>query len=105
MTNETVSNEPLPPDPLSSETIQSRIFAIIAKQAKLDVATIKPESTLKDLGVASLDAIEVIFDIEEAFDITFPDQGTNFDTDTVQHLIDAVHAALAAKDGSAQGAA
>ena len=105
MTNETVSNEPLPSDPLSSETIQSRIFAIIAKQAKLDVATIKPESTLKDLGVASLDAIEVIFDIEEAFDITFPDQGTNFDTDTVQHLIDAVHAGLAAKNGPAQGAA
>lgn len=100
MTHDTASNEPL-----SDETIQSRIFAIIAKQAKLDVATIKPESTLKDLGVASLDAIEVIFDIEEAFDITFPDQGTNFDTDTVQHLVDAVRVALVAKSGATQGLA
>ena len=81
----------------SNADIQSQVFEIIARQAKVDVATLKPESTLKDLGVASLDAIEVIFDIEEHFDITFPDQGTNFDTDTVQLLIDAVRGALDAK--------
>lgn len=93
-----MTNEP-------NDAIEPRIFSIIAKQAKLDVAVVKPESTLKDLGVASLDAIEVIFDIEEAFDITFPDQGTNFDTDTVQDLIDAVRTALAAKGAAPQGAA
>lgn len=102
MTDQPTSHSPGPDEPasnapLSNDAIESRIFAIIAKQAKLDVATVTPQSTLKDLGVASLDAIEVIFDIEEAFDITFPDQGTNFDTDTVQHLIDAVRVALAAK--------
>ena len=84
-------------------TIQQQVFEIIAKQAKIDISTIKPESTLKDLGIASLDAIELIFDIEEHFDIHFPDQGTNFDTDTVQHLIDAVVAAQAAGgEGGAQ---
>ena len=108
MTNETNSQPPVPNGSTAGQAptdaaVDARIFAIVAKQAKLDVATVKPESTLKDLGVASLDAIEVIFDIEEAFDITFPDQGTNFDTDTVQHLIDAVHAALAAKSAAPQG--
>jgi acyl carrier protein len=56
---------------------------------------IKPESTLKDLGIASLEAIELIFDIEEHFNISFPDQqGANFDSDTVQNLLDAVQKAL-----------
>src|SRR3546814_7766486 len=42
-------------------------------------------STLKDLGIASLEAIELIFDIEEHFNINFPDQqGANFDRDTAQ---------------------
>jgi acyl carrier protein len=78
-----------------TDTTQQELFDIIAKQAKIDVATIKPESTLKDLGIASLEAIELIFDIEEHFDITFPDQqGANFDSDTVQSLIDAVQKAL-----------
>ena len=78
-----------------TDTTQQELSDIIAKQAKIDVAIIKPESTLKDLGIASLEAIELIFDIEEHFDITFPDQqGANFDSDTVQSLIDAVQKAL-----------
>ena len=90
-------------EPQSIDAIRDQVFAIIAKQAKIEVDTIRNDSTLKDLGVASLDAIEVIFDIEEHFDIHFPDQGTNFDTDTVQHLIDAVVTAQAAgKEGGAQ---
>ena len=87
-----------------SETIQQQIFEIIAKQAKIDVATIKPESTLKDLGIASLDAIELIFDIEEHFDINFPDQqGANFDSDTAQSLVDAVQKALTEKAAAGEG--
>lgn len=81
----------------SADVIRDEVIAIIAKQTKLDAATIHGNSTLKDMGVASLDAIEVLFDIEECFDITFPDQGTNFDTDTVQHLVDAVIVAKQAK--------
>ena len=84
-------------------TIQQQVFEIIAKQAKLDVNTIKPESTLKDLGVASLEAIELIFDIEEHFDITFPEQqGANFDSDTAQSLVDAVQTALDGKAAAAE---
>ncbi len=81
----------------SVDAVRDEVLAIIARQTKLDVATIQSDSTLKDLGVASLDAIELIFDIEECFDVTFPDQGTNFDTDTVQHLVDAVIEAQKAK--------
>ncbi|KZC36446.1 MULTISPECIES: acyl carrier protein [Rhodanobacter] len=85
-------------------TIQQQLFEIIAKQAKIDVATIRPESTLKDLGIASLEAIEMIFDIEEHFNINFPDQqGANFDTDTAQSLVDAVQKALADKAAAGEG--
>ncbi|MEO8778306.1 MAG: phosphopantetheine-binding protein [Rhodanobacter sp.] len=87
-----------------TDSIQQPIFEMIAKQAKVDVGTITPESTLKDLGVASLDAIELIFDIEEHFNINFPDQqGANFDSDTAQSLVDAVHKALEQKAASGEG--
>jgi len=85
-------------------TTQQQVFEIIATQAKIDVATIKPESTLKDLGIASLEAIELIFDIEEHFNINFPDQqGANFDSDTAQSLFDAVQKALADKAAAGEG--
>jgi acyl carrier protein len=87
-----------------NDTTQQQVFEIIAKQAKLDVSIIKPESTLKDLGVASLEAIELIFDIEEHFNVNFPDQqGANFDTDTVQSLVDAVQKALNEKAAAGEG--
>ncbi len=87
-----------------NDTTEQQVFEIIAKQAKIPVESIKPESTLKDLGVASLEAIEVIFDIEEHFNITFPDQqGANFDTDTAQSLVDAVRQGLAAKAATDEG--
>ncbi|MFC5525010.1 acyl carrier protein [Rhodanobacter ginsengisoli] len=87
-----------------NDTTQQQVFEIIAKQAKIDLATVKPESTLKDLGVASLEAIELIFDIEEHFNINFPDQqGANFDSDTVQSLVDAVQKALDDKAAAGEG--
>jgi len=77
--------------------VQQETIEIIAKQAKIELDTIKPESTLKDLGVASLDAIEVIFDIEEHFGINLPNEDTDFDNGTVAQLVEAVERQLAAK--------
>ncbi|HEY0197383.1 MAG TPA: acyl carrier protein [Rhodanobacter sp.] len=87
-----------------TDTTQQQVFKIIAKQAKIEVNAIKSESTLKDLGIASLEAIELIFDIEEHFDISFPEQqGANFDSDTAQDLVDAVQTALDAKAAGDEG--
>ncbi|QNK02404.1 acyl carrier protein [Dyella telluris] len=77
--------------------VQQETFDIIAKQAKIELDTIKPESTLKDLGIASLDAIEVIFDIEEHFNINLPNEDTDFDGGTVGQLVEAIERQLALK--------
>lgn len=76
------------------------VFEIISKQAKIEIDTIKADSTLKDLGIASLDAIEVIFDIEEHFNINLPNEDTDFEAGTVGHLVEAVDRQLAQKPAS-----
>jgi len=86
-----------------SESVQEQVFKIIAEHGKVDVGQIKPESTLKDLNIASLEAIEIIFDIEEHFDITMPDRDPDFDTDSAQGLVHAVNEALAGKQDEAGG--
>ncbi|MDA3914487.1 phosphopantetheine-binding protein [Oleiagrimonas sp.] len=89
-----------------SESVQQQILDIIAKHGDIDTSTLKPESTLTDLGIDSLEAIEIIFDIEEHFDITLPEQDPDFDADTAGGLVKAVEAALAAKsDGEDDSAA
>jgi acyl carrier protein len=45
---------------------------VIAKQAHLDPSVITPESVLSDLGVTSLDLVEIIMTIEDEYDVTIP---------------------------------
>lgn len=80
-----------------SESTEQEVHAVIAKHCGEGVGAILPTSTLTDLGIDSLEAIEIIFDIEEHFNVTLPDRDPNFDTGSVQGLVNAVESALAAK--------
>ena len=50
----------------------TKVIEILAAQALRDPATIGPEDTLATLGLDSLGLVEVIFALEEAFDIAIP---------------------------------
>ncbi len=76
-------------------TTQEAIVQIIAKQMSVDPATVKPESTMDDLSIESLDLVEIIFAIEEEFDISIPynandPSATGTDLNTVAEVIEAV---------------
>jgi len=83
------------------QTIADQVFDIVAKHGDIDRATLTPASTLKDLGVDSLEAIETIFDVEEHFNINFPNQDPNLDDGTLGGLITSVEQALALKASAA----
>jgi acyl carrier protein len=78
-------------------SVQDTIFDIIAKEAGIERDKITPESTLKELQIQSLDAVQIIFEIEDQFKITLPDRDPNFDTESVKGLIDAVERLVAEK--------
>jgi acyl carrier protein len=58
------------------ETIEDVLRGMIAKQAHLDPSVITPESVLSELGMTSLDLVEIIMTIEDKYDVTIPvDEG------------------------------
>ena len=73
------------------------IFDIIAKSCSVERGRITLDSTLKDLDVHSLDAVQVLFEIEDKFDIAVPEREDQFSAGTVRDLIDGVDKLLAAK--------
>ncbi|MEO6690149.1 MAG: phosphopantetheine-binding protein [Dokdonella sp.] len=79
-------------------SVQDTVFDIIAKESGIDRARITPDATLKDLEIQSLDAVQIIFEIEDEFKITMPDRDPNFDTESVKGLVDAVEKLVAAQD-------
>ena len=54
------------------ETIEEVLRGIVAKQTHLDPPVITPESVLSELGVTSLDLVEIILTIEDKYDVTIP---------------------------------
>ncbi|MET0226086.1 MAG: phosphopantetheine-binding protein [Dokdonella sp.] len=82
-------------------SVKDTVFDIISSESGVDRARITPEATLKELEIQSLDAVQIIFEIEDHFKITMPDRDPNFDTESVQGLVDAVEKLVAAQPPAA----
>jgi acyl carrier protein len=55
--------------------IAIRVYTALADYLKRDIKTIKPSDTLRnDLGLDSMAIIELLYQIEDAFDVQVPDQ-------------------------------
>ncbi|MEM7057786.1 MAG: acyl carrier protein [Pseudomonadota bacterium] len=55
-----------------SDDVANKVAEIIAEQAMVEPDTITAETTVDDLGLDSLALVEVVFGIEEAFDVSVP---------------------------------
>ena len=85
-----------------SDEVASKVIAIIAEQAMLSEDEIKPEAAPEELGLDSLALVEIVFAIEETFDVSVPfnandPSSSEFDISSVQKIIDAVKGLLEAK--------
>ena len=55
--------------------ISSQVMAIIVDKLSVDAEAVKPESHFEhDLGADSLDRVELIMELEKAFDISIADE-------------------------------
>ena len=76
------------------------VFEIVAKQAKTDAAALTRVTKLTDLNLQSIDVVELVFAIEEKFDIEVPyspsDQNTaGISFQSVGEIVDAVDKLIA----------
>jgi acyl carrier protein len=79
------------------DEIAEVLKGILQKTLKLDPEKIRPESVLKDeLKLDSLDMIEVVYEVEDRFDVQIPEASLK-DIRTFQQIVDGLHAALEAK--------
>lgn len=76
------------------------IFDIIAKSCSIERDRISLDSTFKDLDVHSLDAVQVLFEIEDKFDIIVPEREERYSAGTVRDLIAGVDQLVALKSAA-----
>ena len=82
-----------------TNSIANDVMAIIAKNLRVEDGKLALTDRLEDLGVDSFSAVEMIFDLEEKFNIQIPynanEARPNFET--VGQVVDAVKTLLPAK--------
>jgi len=65
-----------------------RLKKLFIDRFDFNVEELKPETTLENLGLDSLDKIEFMFDIENEFHIKIPDE--EFKVTTIRDMVDAI---------------
>jgi len=57
---------------MSDELIQ-RVLKVIATSKRIPLQTVTIESDFQQLGIDSMDAVEILFALENEFDVSIPD--------------------------------
>ncbi len=76
---------------MTNQAVQDEILDIIAQKGMVARDTLAPTVKLADLNISSLDVVEIVFALEDKFDISIP--------------FNANQSAEAAADGTSGGAA
>jgi acyl carrier protein len=75
--------------------IEQKLIGIVRKEKDIPEEKLRPETPLAEAGIDSLDALTILFGIEEEFHISIPDDRARAMT-TFGDMIDAVESQLAA---------
>ena len=87
---------------MSDELIQ-RVLKVIATSKRIPLQTVMIESDFQQLGIDSMDAVEILFALENEFDISIPDDDVR-NVRNIRQMCEGVEKLVAAKaDGAKAG--
>ncbi len=80
----------------SQESIGDRVLRVIATTRRVPLETVRADSTFEELGIDSLDRINILFELEGEFDIEIDDEQAKQVT-SLQQMIDGIALLVEAK--------
>ncbi|MHC4938376.1 MAG: acyl carrier protein [Planctomycetota bacterium] len=81
----------------SPEEIADEVKKIFQKTLKVEPEKLQPDTVLKDdLNLDSLDMIEVVYEVEDHFDVQIPEDSIK-EIRTFQQVVDGLHEAMTSK--------
>lgn len=89
---------------MTADPQAEKILQIIAAQKRIPLASVTIESSFQELGLDSLDAVNILFELESTFDISIPDDKAR-SIRSVREMVEGVRALIAAKQAGASSSA
>ena len=81
---------------MTEEAVAAKVMEIIAKQKRIPSDQVTIDSTFQELGLDSLDAVNILFELEGEFNISISDEQARQIKD-VRQMIEGVSALIAEK--------
>lgn len=85
------------------ETIQDRVLRVISTTQRIPLERVRPDSTFEELGIDSMDSINILFDLESEFEIEIKDEDAK-KIRTIREMVDGVAYLVDAKQKASQQA-
>jgi len=79
--------------------VEQRVLRVIAVTRRVPIETVHADSTFEELGIDSLDRINILFELEGEFEIEIDDEQAK-QVATLQQMIDGIKLLLAQKEES-----
>ena len=79
--------------------MEQRVLRVIAVTRRVPIETVHADSTFEELGIDSLDRINILFELEGEFEIEIDDEQAK-QVATLQQMIDGIKLLLAQKEES-----
>ncbi len=76
------------------DPLERQVIELIAQKKRIPPESISLDSTFLDLGIDSLDGMDLLFNFEETFKLTIPDEVAQ-QMKSVRQVTEALRAALA----------
>ena len=83
-----------------SDELTQRVLKCIATSKRIPVEQVTIDSEFEQLGIDSMDAVEILFALENEFDISIPDEEAR-SVRNVQQMAEGVEKLVAAKTAGA----
>jgi acyl carrier protein len=78
-----------------SNDLTQKVISVIAKTQRIPPEKISQDSTFEELGLDSLDSVNILFALEEEFNIDIPDEAAR-DIRSIRQMIEGIEKLLAA---------
>ena len=86
------------PDPMSGQVF-AHVAELIARIRRIPAESVTIDQTFQDLGIDSMDGVNLMFELESEFHVEIPDAAVQ-SIRSVREMVDGIQALLAARDSS-----
>ena len=85
-----------------SDQLTERVLHVIASTQRISPEKVTMDKSFQELGIDSMDGINILFAMENEFDITIPDEQAK-QIHSIREMVDGIRKLVAESSAKAQG--